>query len=184
MLRNAIIGGVATVFVIASAAEITMPPRPVWLYNPSASAPVGWYKIDKRDEFKTGDQVAAYAPDWARKLASERDYLPYKYPLIKTIWAESGVTVCYEKGALRVPNRPVLQILEQDGLGRELPVIEGCFTLTEDRYLLISPDVQTAFDGRYFGPVPKRNILGRVNYLGKSIGERFGSREEIRKEVK
>ena len=175
MLRNALIGGVATIFVIASATEITFPPRPVWLYNPSASAPVGWYKLAGRDEFKAGDQVAAYAPNWARELAHERDYLPFKYPLIKTIWAIAGETICYEKGELRAPNRPVLQILEQDGLGRELPRVEGCLILGEDEYLLISPDVQTAFDGRYFGPVHKGNILGRVNYLGETVGEGFGS---------
>lgn len=166
MLRNAMIGAVATVFVIASAAEITMPPRPVLLYNPSASAPIGWYKLGGRDGYGRGDQVAAYAPDWARKLAHERDYLPYKYPLIKTIWAIGGETICYEKRELRVAGRPVLQILEQDGLGRELPRIVGCLTLGDDEYLLISPDVQTAFDGRYFGPVPKEHILGRVDYLG------------------
>ena len=175
MFRNALIGGIATIFVVATAAEITFPPRPVWLYNPSASAPVGWYRLGKRDQLKTGDQVAAYAPDWARKLAHERDYLPLKFPLIKTIWAVGGDTICYEKSELRAPKRPVVQILEQDGLGRELPRMEGCLTLKADDYLLISPDVQTGFDSRYFGPVPEGNILGRVDYWGKSIGDRSES---------
>ena len=124
MLRNAVMGGIATIFVVATAAEITFPPRPVWLYNPSASSPVGWYKLGDRHKFKVGDQVAAYAPDWARNLAHERDYLPLNFPLIKTIWAVGGDTICYEKGELRAPKRPVVQILEQDGLGRELPRIE------------------------------------------------------------
>ena len=35
---------------------------------------------------------------------------------------------------------------------------------------LISNDVQTSFDGRYFGPVKRENLLGRIEYLGKFKG--------------
>jgi len=31
---------------------------------------------------------------------------------------------------------------------------------------LISPDVQNGFDSRYFGPVIKANIIGRVKFIG------------------
>ena len=34
--------------------------------------------------------------------------------------------------------------------------------------MLLSPDVQTGFDSRYFGPVGLENIVGRVEYLGNS----------------
>jgi len=34
--------------------------------------------------------------------------------------------------------------------------------------LLISPDVQNGFDSRYFGPVSKENIIGRVKFIGNS----------------
>ncbi|MCF6221822.1 MAG: hypothetical protein L3J65_11985 [Robiginitomaculum sp.] len=87
MLRNILIGACATLLVVATTTEIKFPPKPVLLYNPSASAPVGWYRLRTKSPLKIGDQVAAYAPDWARKLADDRQYLPYDYPIIKTIWA-------------------------------------------------------------------------------------------------
>jgi hypothetical protein len=34
--------------------------------------------------------------------------------------------------------------------------------------MLLSPDVQTGFDSRYFGPVMLENIIGHVEYLGNS----------------
>ncbi|MCF6275924.1 MAG: S26 family signal peptidase [Robiginitomaculum sp.] len=101
------------------------------------------------------------------RLAHERDYLPYNYPLIKTIWAMPGAYICIQNYRVSVPNRPDIYQLKQDGLGRDMPVISGCFTLGNDEYFLISKDVQTGFDSRYFGPVSKENILGRVQYLGE-----------------
>jgi len=47
-----------------------------------------------------------------------------------------------------------------------MPQKSGCFVLKSDEFLLISPDVQTGFDSRYFGPVGREKILGRVKYLG------------------
>jgi len=111
-------------------------------------------------------KVAAYAPDWARELAEERRYIPYDTPLIKTIWAVSGDVVCYHKNRLRVPNRPDIPIRGQDSLGRDMPVRLGCITLETGQFLIISPDVQMGFDSRYFGPIERQNILGKVTYLG------------------
>ena len=49
-----------------------------------------------------------------------------------------------------------------------MPQKAGCHVLKEGEYLLISPDVQTGFDSRYFGPVGIENILGAVQYLEDS----------------
>ena len=97
MLGKFIIAGVITVAVIATTAEIVFPPNPVLFYNPSPSAKIGFYKISKEKAPKLGVQVAAYAPEWARRMADERGYLPYDYPLIKSVVAVTGDIVGYHK---------------------------------------------------------------------------------------
>ncbi len=166
MLKNILIGVAVTLLIVATGTEISFPPKPKLLYNPSASAPIGWYNLADKTPPKVGDQVAAYAPDWARNLADERRYLPYEYPMIKTIWASYGTTICAQNNRISVPNYPVIISLSQDSLGRDMPKLSGCFTLQPDEYFLVSPDVQAGFDSRYFGAVRRKNILGRVEYLG------------------
>ncbi len=166
MLKNILIGVAVTLLIVATGTEISFPPKPKLLYNPSASAPIGWYKLVDKSSLEIGDQVAAYAPGWARKLADERRYLPYEYPMIKTIWAGSGAIICTKNNRISVPNYPVITSLSQDSLGRDMPTLSGCFTLKADEYFLVSPDVQAGFDSRYFGAVHRESILGRVEYLG------------------
>jgi len=113
MLFKAIIAGVMTLAVIGTAGQIIFPPNPVLFYNPSESAKVGWYRLKPDEPVVLGSQVAAYAPKWARKLADERGYLPYDYPLIKTVWAVQGDEVCYNTQSVSVPKRsdiPVFKI--------------------------------------------------------------------------
>ena len=165
MLGKFIIGGIITAAIIGSTRQILFPPKPVLLYNPSYSAKVGWYRLTTSEPPELGSQVAAYAPQWARKLADERGYLPYDYPLIKTVWAIEGDEVCYNKSSVSVPKYPVISLQAQDVLGRDMPVRSGCIVLKSGQYMLLSPDVQTGFDSRYFGPVELGNILGKVKYL-------------------
>ena len=168
MLFKAIIAGVITLAIIGTTRQIIFPPKRVLFYNPSYSAQVGWYRLHPEEPVILGAQVAAYAPEWARKLADERGYLPYDYPLIKTVWAVHGDEVCYNNQSVSVPKRPDIPVLGQDVLGRYMPQKSGCIVLKSGEYLLISPDVQTGFDSRYFGPVRSENILGVVQYLEES----------------
>ena len=89
----------------------------------------------------------------------------------------SGEQICHVDGKVLVPGRPALIVLEHDALGRALPSRSGCYGLLEDEVFLVSTDVQTSFDSRYFGPVRRENLLGRVEYLGQFKGrsERLGA---------
>ena len=167
MLFKAAVGVIITGAIVVSTRQILNPPRPVLLYNPSPSAAIGWYRVKPNLPIERGSQVAAYAPQWARRMADERGYLPYEYPLIKTVWAVHGEEVCYHNDRVSVPKRPDIPVLGQDVLGRDMPKKSGCDVLGVDEYLLISPDVQNGFDSRYFGPVTSDYILGRVKYLEK-----------------
>jgi len=149
---------------------------PRLLYNPSPSAPIGWYRLRPDKHAVRGDLVAALAPEGGSALAIERDYLPPNIPLIKTVWAVSGEQVCHVDGQVLVQGRPPLLVLKHDVLSRPLPSRFGCYELSKDEVFLISNDVQTSFDSRYFGPVKRENLLGRVEYLGN-----FKGRSERRK---
>ena len=76
--------------------------------------------------------------------------------------------MCIRDRSVSVPKRPDIPVLGQDVLGRDMPQKSGCIVLKSGEYLLISPDVQTGFDSRYFGPVHSENILGVVEYLEES----------------
>jgi len=87
-------------------------------------------------------------------MADERGYLPYDYPLIKTVWAVEGDEVCYHKSSVSVPKRSDIALQLRDVLGRDMPALSGCRVLESGEYMLLSPDVKTGFDSRYFGPEP------------------------------
>ena len=154
----------------ASLVQIVRPSVPRLLYNPSPSAPIGWYRLRPDTYAHRGNLVAALAPRSGATLALERAYLPPNIPLIKTVWAVSGQQVCHADGQVLVQGRPALTVLKHDVLGRPLPTRSGCYELLEDEVFLVSTDVQTSFDSRYFGPVKRENLLGRVEYLGKFKG--------------
>jgi len=135
LLIKAVIGIIITASIVITTRQIIVPPKPVLLYNPSQSAAIGWYRLQSKVPIERGSQVAAYAPEWARIMADERQYLPYDYPLIKKVWAVAGEEVCYHNSSVSVPKRPDIPVLGQD-------------------------------DSRYFGPVGREKILGRVKYLG------------------
>jgi len=49
-----------------------------------------------------------------------------------------------------------------------MPQKSGCHVLKAGEYLIISPDVQTGFDSRYFGAIREEQIVGVVEYLEDS----------------
>lgn len=52
-----------------------------------------------------------------------------------------------------------------------MPIWKGCIVLRSDEIFLVSTDVQTSFDSRYFGPVPLKNVLGTVEFVGPKSDE-------------
>ena len=172
MIRGKFIGGIAGLCVIAAAYDLAFPLRPKWLYNPSPSAPIGWYEVSQSGDYKRGDLVAAYAPINARSLADKRGYLPFDYPLIKTVWAIAGDKVCthneIDNSRVSGPNGSVLPRLSQDRLGRDMPLWTGCMTLDEAQYFIASPNHHEGWDSRYFGPVDRDHILGHAVFMGPS----------------
>lgn len=150
--------------VFAVGATLMSPPKPMFIWNVSASAPLGLYRVDTPARLVVGDMVAARVPRPWRQFAGARRYIPVNVPLIKRIAAIGGDRVCaagptlFVNGAAAGPRR------RHDGAGRTMPTWSGCVTLRRDQYLLLMPDA-ASFDGRYFGPTRSADILGRARLL-------------------
>jgi len=162
-------------FIIAA---VSVTARPWILYNPSDSAPQGFYILSTMARPETGDLVAAWLPREAQSLAVDRGYLRDGIPVIKTVWAVAGDRVCVENRQLTAPFQPPLIALKTDRAGRSMPHWNDCRVLRSGELFLASNDVLHSFDGRYFGPVPVENVLGRVTLFWPRNGREEPSGED------
>lgn len=158
VLRDA---GGAGLLCLALGSTIAFSPRPLLVWNASASAPVGLYALLPGVRVGKGDMVIARLPARYRTLAVRRRYLPPAVPLVKRVAAAGGERVCAHGGSIIVDGRLAARRRRTDGKGRALPWWEGCLRLGgEDLFLLM--DNPASFDGRYFGVVERSGVLGRA----------------------
>jgi conjugative transfer signal peptidase TraF len=132
------------------------------LYNPSESAPRGWYLIVPIDTLHIDDLVIAQLPFGAATLGAQRGYLPFGVPVLKHIAAIGGQRVCARDGELYIDNYVVVRIRTQDRLGRRLIPWRECRALHVDEVLLLGTTSEASFDSRYFGPIHRKQIFGRA----------------------
>ncbi|WP_158535370.1 S26 family signal peptidase [Hyphomonas pacifica] len=153
----------------------------ILLYNPSQSAPQGWYRMEPLEYLVRGDQVVSNLPQEAAEFASQRGYLPRGIPVIKTVAALEGDTVCETGGVLAINDVPSVRMLVADKAGRSLPSPwRTCRRLIPDEVLLLSDRTQDSFDGRYFGAVQKSDIIGRAIWMGSAVQARSeGMRRQL-----
>ncbi|MGB8843385.1 MAG: S26 family signal peptidase [Aliidongia sp.] len=137
-------------------------PVPRLIYNGSASAPLGFYRLVPDTPITRGDLVLARLPAPAARLAAERGYLPRSVPVVKRVAALADDNVCAESGNVIINGRIAARVLPVDGAGRPLPAWQGCRTLDSDEFFLLMADIPASFDGRYFGPVSAMAIIGRL----------------------
>lgn len=137
-------------------------PAPLIVYNASASAPLGFYRVLPADALHRDDLVLVRTPMAVRRLAAERGYLPATVPLVKRITALAGDTVCAIDHAITINGRHVADQLATDRMGRPLPHWTGCKTLHGGEIFLLMAGVPDSFDGRYFGAVPASAVIGRL----------------------
>jgi conjugative transfer signal peptidase TraF len=136
------------------------------VWNASASAPMGFYRVQPRAPVRRGDMVVAWLPQGARLIAASRHYLPANVPLVKRVAAVEGDRVCAGRSAIRINGRRVAMRLSQDSRGRPMPWWGGCRRLRPGEYFLLM-DSRRSFDGRYFGITQARDLVGRAVLLWK-----------------
>jgi conjugative transfer signal peptidase TraF len=158
------LAGVACGAMVALAAPLAFDPDPRLVWNASASAPIGLWRIRPGAPIQVGDTVLAEPPPAARRLAAQRHYLPANVPMIKAVAAVSGDEVCAVGSWIRINDRTVALRRTADRLGRKLPWWSGCQRLSNDAVLLLNP-APDSFDGRYFGPVSRAAVIGKATPL-------------------
>lgn len=136
-------------------------PSPWLVWNASASAPVGLYRIGSETPAR-GDLVLVRAPKSAADLAAERGYLPRNMALVKHLAALPGEHVCAFNEAIIIGGEIVARRLATDAQSRPLPWWNACRRLADNEIFLLGSDANRSFDSRYFGPVPAANIIGRL----------------------
>ncbi|WP_263588490.1 S26 family signal peptidase [Sphingopyxis sp. GC21] len=152
----------ASAFAIAFAVIAITDPLPRVVWNASASAPLGLYRIEPDRDPPRGALVAVAPPERLGRWMAERGYLGRNVPLLKHVAAKAGQHVCRIGVAVSVEGRPVAVALMRDRIGRPLPVWQGCRTLAAGELLLLNPDHPDSLDGRYFGPLRASAVLGRA----------------------
>ena len=161
-MRRAILFGTAIpVLALAVTSVVSLPKK--LIYNASESAPIGFYWIDQRSIFR-GDYVYVRVPERVRDLVIERGYLPQNVPLLKRVVGLNRDRVCRHSDEISVNGSVVATAKRRDRKGREMPVWHGCHILTEQAVFLLQDHPQS-FDGRYFGPLDRRLIIGRATKL-------------------
>jgi conjugative transfer signal peptidase TraF len=120
------------------------------------------YSVEPGGKLRRGDFVLAWLPDAVRELAAERDYLPANVPLVKRVAALTGDTICSEQARLTINGIAVATALRADSRGRSLPQWNGCRTVGQKEVFLLMASVPDSFDGRYFGPIATRAIIGKL----------------------
>ena len=137
-------------------------PHPRLIWNASASEPVGLYRVVAAEQPAVGDLVAIRPPARLARFLAERHYLPVDVPLLKQIAAGPGARICRHGSVVTVDGvrKAVAQL--RDRHGRALPTWQGCRIVRRGELFLLAgaPD---SMDGRYFGPIPAKGLLGRAS---------------------
>lgn len=163
--RRRNLGLVGAVGCALATAPVLCPPQPRLVWNASASAPIGLYRVEPPGRLARGDMVIARVPVGVRALAARRHYVPADVPLVKRIAGVSGDTVCAIGGVITINGRTIARRRTHDRDGRPLPWWTGCQRLGLDMVFLLMAAVPGSFDGRYFGPTPRADLIGKARLL-------------------
>src|SRR3546814_4837841 len=131
-------------------------------YNPSSSAPRGWYLRRPLHHLRPGALVLAHLPPVIATFAEGRGYLPRSVPLLKHVGAVAPQCVCVRNGMVRIDGRAVARTRMHDGAGRPLAAWPGCRRLQPGEVFLLAAGNTASFDGRSEEDTPELRPLKRT----------------------
>jgi conjugative transfer signal peptidase TraF len=140
-------------------------PRPLLVWNASASAPIGLYAVHAERRISRGDLVLVRPPPKLARFLAARGYLPLGVPLLKRVAALPPQTICRRAAAVRMDGATRAVAFGHDRSGRPLPHWSGCRALRQGEIFLLNTSTEYSLDSRYFGPLPARSIIGRATPL-------------------
>ena len=130
-------------------------------YSATASMPRGFYLIVPIKKINRYDIVEFIPPLLGLTFLHNQRLVPQSGLLLKYVFAIPGDNVCVRNDAIWVNDRKIGKVYRMIE-GRLLPQTKICGKLEDGQYLLLSNKRPRSFDGRYFGIVAARNILGRA----------------------
>lgn len=164
-MRRAALAAAATLGAAAIFAPGLACWQPALLWNTTASAPLGLYRLQSEGRPRVGDWVAARPPAVLALWLAARGFLPLGVPLLKRIAAIAPSVVCRTGATIVINGAMHAAARSADRFGRRLPAWSGCHRLTQAEVFLLNADAPASLDGRYFGPLPARTIVGRATPL-------------------
>ena len=135
---------------------VSVKPRLVW--NRTDSAPKGLYGV-KAAPVSEGDWVVLSPESEPVLWIAKHGFVGRGWPVIKQVEAVEGDEICRDKLIIRVNGAVVAAAKNQTSAGVNLPSWQGCRTL-EDNEVFLLGNHENSLDGRYFGPVHRRDIDG------------------------
>ena len=144
------------------ALPLGMSPLPIYMWNASASVPLGLYRLQPTDERYVTEFVAVMPPEPLATFLADGSYLPRGVPMLKRVLALPGQTVCREGLTVIVDAIVMGTARKRDGRGRPLPVWQGCRVIAVGELFLMNWRSADSLDGRYFGPIPASAVIGRA----------------------
>ena len=159
--RSVTIGATAGLTCAALAAAAWLHPRPRLIWNASASAPLGLYRLAAISAPRAHMLVAIMPPPGLARWLARRHYLALATPLIKHVAARQGALVCREGARVTIGGRLIARARMRDSQGRVLPVWSGCRIVARNAVFVLN-DVPDSLDSRYFGALPTAGLLGQA----------------------
>lgn len=154
----------AVTFGAAAALVVTLvlEPLPLYIWNASASVPIGLYHLRPAERFHVTELVAVQPPEPLATFLDLNGYLPIGVPMLKRVLALPGQTVCRSGPAISVDDIAMGEARDRDGRGRPLPKWQGCRVVGDGELFLMNWQSDDSLDGRYFGFLPASSVIGRA----------------------
>jgi conjugative transfer signal peptidase TraF len=149
--------GLSPVVVVAAARAAIG--APLVLKNQSPSEPTGFYRLSNQAP-APGRVIAFRVPAAGRSYAVLHLPSIARSAILKEIAASDGAFVCEQNGALSIAGQARGNAAATDRHGVALPRWSGCRHLAVGEYFVLSNRIPNSFDSRYYGPVPRANVIG------------------------
>lgn len=135
----------------------------LFVYNATASVPVGWYLLLSPQNVARDDMVVFVMPDDMQELAVERGWLPEGTKMLKRVGGLAGDMYGVNKSRQFYVNGVYIgQASLVDGKGQQMPDRSSGIHMVEDNCFLPVGDNSHSFDGRYYGAVPLESIKNKA----------------------
>jgi conjugative transfer signal peptidase TraF len=146
----------------ALVATTVLEPLPLYIWNASASVPIGLYRLRPAKRFQVTELVAVQPPEPLATFLDLNGYLPVGIPMLKRVLALPGQTVCRSGLTISVDDIVMGEARDRDARGRPLPKWQGCRVIGDGELFLMNWQSSDSLDGRYFGFMPSSAVMGRA----------------------